>query len=93
MYALIPVAMTIGAGFIAAVIALVLTPWDWLTCMLVTAPGGAPEMILVSLALEHNVEIVTAGHLVRLMAINGSLPIWVLLFRHLDRRLPGSDND
>lgn len=93
VYALIPVAMTIGAGFIAAVIALLLTPWDWLTCLLVTAPGGAPEMILVSLALDHNVEIVTAGHLVRLLAINGSLPVWVLLFRHLDRRLPGSDND
>ena len=93
VYALIPVAMTIGAGFIAAIIALFLTPWDWLTCMLVTAPGGAPEMILVSLALDHNVEVVTAAHLVRLLAINGSLPVWVLLVRHLDHRLPSSSND
>lgn len=92
-YALIPVGMTVGAGFIAAVIAMLLTPWDWLTCMLVTAPGGAPEMILVSLALHHSVEIVTAGHLVRLLAINGFLPVWVFLFRHLDRRLPGLEND
>ena len=92
-YALISVAMTLGSGFIAAVLAMFLTNWDWLTCMLVTAPGGAPEIILVSLALHHNVEIVTAGHLVRLLAINGSLPIWVFLFRHLERRLSDLGND
>lgn len=92
-FALISVAMTIGVGLIAAVIALTLTPWDWLTCMLVTAPGGAPEMILVALAFHHDVEIVTAGHLVRLIAINGSLPVWVLLFRYLDRYLPNSDSN
>lgn len=86
VYALIPVTLTIVAGFIAAGIAMLLTPWDWLTCLLVTAPGGAPEIILVALALDHHVEIVTAGHLVRLIAINGSLPLWVLLFRYLDGR-------
>lgn len=85
--------MTIGAGLIAAAIARLLTSWDWLTCILVTAPGGAPEMILVALALEHNVEIVTAGHLVRLLAINGSLPLWILFFRFLDRHLSRADND
>lgn len=43
-------------------------------------------MILVSLTLHHNVEIVTAGHLVRLIAINSSLPIWVYLFRRIDNQ-------
>ncbi len=93
-YAFIPVIMTILAGFLTAGIAYALTPWDWLTCILVTAPGGSTEMILVALALNHNVEIVTAGHLVRLIALNTSLPLWLLLFRYLDRLLPNSgDNE
>ncbi|MGB7443368.1 MAG: AbrB family transcriptional regulator [Coleofasciculaceae cyanobacterium] len=86
-YAFIPVAMTIGAGFLAATIAQSLTSWDWLTCLLVTAPGGSTEMILVALALDHNAEIVTAGHIVRLIALNVSLPLWIFLFRHFDKRL------
>lgn len=93
IYALIPVGMTMVAGLIAAAIAMLLTPWDWLTCLLVTAPGGAPEMILVALGLHHNVEIVTAGHLVRLIAINISLPLWVWLFRYLDEKVPNIDGN
>jgi membrane AbrB-like protein len=85
--ALISVALTLIAGAIAAILAMQFTSWDWLTCLLVTAPGGAAEMILVSLALDHNVEIVTTGHLVRLIAINSSLPLWLFLFRRLDRQL------
>jgi len=87
IYALIPVGLTIVAGFIAAAFAMFLTPWDWLTCILVTAPGGSAEMILVSLSLNHNVEIVTAGHLIRLIALNLSLPMWLLFFRYLEERL------
>ncbi|BCL37948.1 AbrB family transcriptional regulator [Nostoc sp. MS1] len=83
-YALMSVAMTLVAGAIAAIIATQLTSWDWLTCLLVTAPGGSAEMILVSLALHHNVEVVTVGHLIRLIAINSSLPLWLFLFRRLD---------
>ncbi|MBD2360508.1 AbrB family transcriptional regulator [Anabaena minutissima FACHB-250] len=83
-YALMSVVMTLIAGAIATILAMELTSWDWLTCLLVTAPGGAAEMILVSLALDHNVEIVTTGHLVRLIAINSSLPLWLFLFRRLD---------
>lgn len=90
-YALIPVALVIGAGLIAAAIANQLTPWDWLTCILVTAPGGAPEMILVALALDRNVEIVTAGHLVRLIGLNASLPAWIFLIQYLERRLASAD--
>jgi membrane AbrB-like protein len=86
-YGFVSVAMTIVTGAIAAMLAMQLTSWDWLTCLLVTAPGGAPEMILVSLALNHDVEIVTTGHLVRLIAINSSLPLWIFLFRRLDAKL------
>ncbi len=86
-YAVMSTIMTLLAGAIAAYFAMQLTSWDWLTCMLVTAPGGAAEMILVALTLNHNVEVVTVGHLVRLIAINSSLPIWVFLFRRLDSQL------
>ncbi|MBW4564091.1 MAG: AbrB family transcriptional regulator [Mojavia pulchra JT2-VF2] len=89
-YALMSVAMTLIAGAIAAMLAMQLTSWDWLTCLLVTAPGGSAEMILVSLVLNHNVEIVTTGHLVRLIAINSSLPIWIFLFRRLDSQISES---
>ncbi|HEY9691044.1 MAG TPA: AbrB family transcriptional regulator [Oculatellaceae cyanobacterium] len=81
-YTSIPVALTFIAALISAGIAMVFTPWDWLTCLLVTSPGGSPEMILISLALHRNVEIVTTGHLVRLMAINFSLPVLVSLVRY-----------
>jgi membrane AbrB-like protein len=87
VYALMSVVMTLIAGAIATILAMQLTSWDWLTCLLVTAPGGAAEMILVSLALDHNVEIVTTGHLVRLIAINSSLPLWLFLFRRLDEQI------
>ncbi|WP_373527081.1 AbrB family transcriptional regulator [Nostoc sp.] len=89
-YALMCVVMTLASGAIAAILAMQLTSWDWLTCLLVTAPGGSAEMILVSLALNHNVEIVTTGHLVRLIAINSSLPLWVFLFRRLDEQFSES---
>ncbi len=85
-HAFISVAMTIASGFIAATIATLITSWDWLTCMLVTAPGGSTEMILVALALDHNPEIVTVAHSVRLMALNLSLPLWIFLFRYWEKR-------
>ncbi|KAF3889492.1 MULTISPECIES: AbrB family transcriptional regulator [Nostocales] len=83
-YAFVSVAMTLLTGVAATIFAMQLTSWDWLTCLLVTAPGGSAEMILVALTLHHNVEIVTAGHLVRLIAINSSLPLWLYLFSRLD---------
>ncbi|MBR8832768.1 MAG: AbrB family transcriptional regulator [Stigonema ocellatum SAG 48.90 = DSM 106950] len=86
-YAFLSVVMTLVVGAIAAWIAMQLTSWDWLTCLLVTAPGGSAEMILVALALDHNVEIVTAGHLVRLIAINSTIPLWLFLFRRLEGKI------
>ena len=89
IHASVSVALTIASGFVAATIATLITSWDWLTCMLVTAPGGSTEMILVALALEHNPEIVTVAHSVRLMALNLSLPLWIFLFRYWEQRTIG----
>ena len=85
-HAFISVAMTIASGLVAATIASYFTTWDWLTCMLATAPGGSTEMILVALALDHNPEIVTVAHSVRLMALNLSLPLWIFLFRYWEKK-------
>ncbi len=86
IHAFISVGMTIASGFVAATIATFFTSWDWLTCMLVTAPGGSTEMILVALALDHNPEIVTLAQSVRLMALNLSLPLWIFLFRYWEKK-------
>lgn len=72
--AIFPVVLTFVAGVAAAAVAKSLTNWDWLTCLLVTAPGGSPEMIWIALTLHRNVEVVTASHLVRLLTINFLLP-------------------
>jgi membrane AbrB-like protein len=85
--ALVPVGLMFGAGFLAAAAARLLTAWDWLTCLLVTAPGGSPEMIWIALSLHHNIEIVTAGHVIRLLIINLSLPLLISLACYLDQRL------
>lgn len=85
--AIAPVILTIVVGLIAAGIAKVLTVWDWLTCLLVTAPGGSPEMILIALTLDHSVEVVTTGHLIRLMMINLTLPALIALTGSVERYL------
>jgi uncharacterized protein len=84
--ALLCVGLTLATGFAGAAIAYWLTPWDWLTCLLVTAPGGAPEMILVAMALHLPIETITAGHVVRQLSINSSLPLWLWLAEVLNRR-------
>lgn len=83
-YALVSVLLTIVAGFAIAFLVMQVTGWDWLTCVLVAAPGGAAELVLVALTLNHHVEIVTAGQVIRLIAINCAIPIWFALVRRLE---------
>lgn len=85
VYGLASVVATVLVGLIAAGVASFLTPWEWLTCVLVTAPGGAPEMIVLALALDQDVELVTTGQVMRQLAINGLLPVWSFLFHKLER--------
>ncbi len=82
--ATVPMLLTFLMGLATAAVARAITSWDWLTCLLVTAPGGSPEMIWIALNLGHDVEVVTAGHLVRLVAINLSLPLLVAIASRLD---------
>jgi len=82
---MVPAGFTLLAGLAVAVLAKLLTHWDWLTCLLVTAPGGSPEMIWIALTLNQDVEIVTAGHLVRLLTINALLPLMISWAVSLER--------
>jgi hypothetical protein len=83
--ATLPAALTLLVGVGAAGIAKLFTSWDWLTCLLVTAPGGSPEMIWIALTLNQDVELVTAGHLVRLIALNALLPVLVTIAVQLEQ--------
>ena len=84
--AFMPVGLIVCAGVAAAGLIKLVTAWSWLTCLLVTAPGGSPEMIWLALTLHQETEIVTAGHVVRLLAINASLPLLVSAANHLQQR-------
>lgn len=73
----IPVTLTLIAAFLAALLIQHLTGWDWLTCLLVTAPGGSPEMLWIALTLHQDPDIVTTAHVIRLLTINVSLPLFL----------------
>lgn len=72
---LIPVALMLMSALLAALLIQHLTSWNWLICLLITAPGGSPEMIWIALTLQQAPDLVTAGHIIRLLLINLSLPL------------------
>lgn len=83
------ICLTLLFAVFSAVLIKTFTSWSWLTCILATAPGGASEMVIVSLIFDQdNVGSITTSHLVRLMSINALLPLWIFLFRSLDRYFP-----
>ncbi len=83
----VPVALMFVGSAIAAGLIKLFTAWNWLTCLLIAAPGGSPEMIWIALTLHQDTAIVTTGHIVRLLAINLSLPLLVSLGCYLETRL------
>lgn len=87
-YTLIPGGLILATGFLVAGLATLLTGWDWVTCILIAAPGAGQEMILVALALNHNVEMVTAAFLVRIVILHSLLPFWIPVLQRLDLTNP-----
>ncbi|MCA1994646.1 MAG: AbrB family transcriptional regulator, partial [Coleofasciculus sp. S288] len=85
--AAIPVSLMFLATAAFAGIIHSLTAWHWLTCLLIAAPGGSPEMIWIALTLHQDTEIVTAGHIIRLLTINLALPFLLFLVNYYDRQL------
>jgi len=64
---------------VAAVLTTV-TPWSFLTCVLMTAPGGAPEMIVLAAATPSELQLVVVAQLSRQIAVNALMPLWLRLF-------------
>jgi len=73
--AIVPVGLMLLAGLIAAALIHQFTHLSWLSCLLMAAPGGSPEMIAIALTLRQDPEIITIAHVIRLLTINLSLPI------------------
>jgi membrane AbrB-like protein len=69
------------AGLLATVL-YAITPWSVLTCLLITAPGGAPEMIVVAAATSpEDLQLVVVAQLLRQIAVNALMPVWIRIFR------------
>ena len=62
------------------------TGLDWLTAVLVTAPGSPSEITMFALALPVRIECVVLAQVVRQITTNLALPPLVRLFCLLDRR-------
>ncbi len=73
--AIVPVGLMLIAGLIAAASIHQLTQLSWLSCLLMAAPGGSPEMIAIAISIQQDPEIITIAHVIRLLTINLSLPI------------------
>lgn len=81
---LLSVLATAALGLLIAFGLAAVTPWPLLTCVLVAAPGGAPEMIVLSSATPDYLHVVIAGQLIRQVAVNALMPLWLKIFRSYD---------
>lgn len=74
------VAATMAISLSTALLLTLLSPWSFLTCVLMTAPGGAPEMIVLAAATPSEVHLVVITQLIRQMAVNMLMPVWIRIF-------------
>ena len=72
---------TVATSAVVAVALHALTPWSLLTCMLMTAPGGAPEMIVLAAATPSELHLVVIAQMARQIAVNALMPFWLRVFR------------
>lgn len=87
IYGTLSVISTIFIGLLGACIVHAVIGCDWLTSILMTAPGGAAEIMVFALVLPVNVELVTLSQLTRQLIINLFLPMWINFFAWLERKL------
>lgn len=72
---------TFVLSLVVAVGLYILTPWSFLTCVLMMAPGGAPEMIVLAAATPSELHLVVVAQMTRQIAVNALMPLWLRLFR------------
>lgn len=81
--ALLGVAGTLAVALGLAVLLTWLTPWSLVTCILMMAPGGAPEMIALAAGTDAQIHLVVFSQLARQLTVNMLMPLWLYIF---DRR-------
>lgn len=72
---------TFALSLVVAAAVYALTPWSFLTCVLMMAPGGAPEMIVLAAATPSELHLVVIAQMTRQIAVNALMPLWLRLFR------------
>lgn len=77
---LVGVLATLGLSLVVAVVLTAVTPWSFLTCVLMTAPGGAPEMIVLAAATPSELHLVVIAQMARQIAVNALMPLWLKVF-------------
>lgn len=72
-------ALLIALGMAAA------GPWSLLTSLLMVAPGGAPEMVIIAAATGSDLTLVLAAQTGRQVIVNILMPVWIRIFTRFDR--------
>lgn len=78
--ALLGVAGTLAVAFSLAVLLTWLTSWSLVTCILMMAPGGAPEMIALAAGTDAQIHLVVFSQLARQLTVNMLMPLWLYIF-------------
>jgi hypothetical protein len=82
---LVGVAATGGIALLIATGMTALSPWSFLTCLLIVAPGGAPEMAVIAAATGGELPLVLVAQTGRQVLVNLLMPFWLTLFNRFDR--------
>jgi uncharacterized protein len=75
----------VGFTVVLAVAMTAVSPWPFLTCLLMVAPGGAPEMVVIAAATQSELALVLATQTGRQVLVNLLMPLWIRLFTRFDR--------
>lgn len=53
------------------------TDLSFMTSLLMVAPGGAPEMVVVAVAVDADLHLVVLSQTLRQIAVNSLMPLWI----------------
>lgn len=60
-----------------AVLVYLATDLSFMTSLLMVAPGGAPEMVVVAVAVDAELHLVVLSQTLRQIAVNSLMPLWI----------------
>lgn len=82
---IVGVLATIALAVTLAVAIWLVSPWPFLTCLLMVAPGGAPEMVVIAAATDSHLPLVLAAQTGRQVLVNLLMPVWLRLFARFEQ--------